>query len=110
MPRGGRRTGAGRPKGSPDKIKREKEIAASGLTPLDYMLSVLRDSKATPENRKWAAGAAAPYCHPRLSSVDHTGALNLKHEDVTPEQVREEVSTLFAEPADDASDGDKVVH
>ena len=47
MPRGGKRPGAGRKKGSPNKVTaaREAEIAASGLTPLDYMLGILRDKK-----------------------------------------------------------------
>ena len=61
--------------------KREAEIAASGLTPLEYMLKILRDEKADPKDRQWAAQAAAPYVHPRLSSVEHGGELTLKHED-----------------------------
>lgn len=71
MPRGGKRPGAGRPKGSKDgvKIEREAKIAASGLTPLDYMLSVLRDEEADPEDRKWAAQTAAPYVHPKLQHI-----------------------------------------
>lgn len=70
---GGRRLGAGRRKGSPDKEKRVAEIAASGLTPLDYALSVLRDEEAAPDDRKWAAQTAMPFCHHRLASVEHTG-------------------------------------
>ena len=49
--------------------KREAEIAASGLTPLDYMLSVLRDDNADPKDRRWAAAAAAPYVHSRLATT-----------------------------------------
>jgi hypothetical protein len=44
-------------------------IAKSGLTPLDYMLTTLRDADSTDENKRWAAQNAAPYVHPRLSSV-----------------------------------------
>jgi hypothetical protein len=40
-PKGLPKTG-GRKKGSVDKRKREAEIAASGLTPLDYMLGTVR--------------------------------------------------------------------
>src|SRR5690606_24961764 len=70
----GRKTG-GRKKGTPNKTsaKRAAEIAASGLTPLDYALSVLRDETASPEDRKWAAQTAMPFCHHRLASVEHTG-------------------------------------
>lgn len=70
----GVRTGKprGRPKGAPNKVtaKREAEIANAGLTPLAYMLSILRDTQASPEDRKWAAQQAAPYSHARLAAID----------------------------------------
>jgi len=67
----------GRQKGTPNKItaKREAEIAASGLTPLDYMLGIVRAETppgldatvaiARETLRFEAAKAAAPYRHPR---------------------------------------------
>jgi hypothetical protein len=74
--RGERR--GGRQKGTPNKM-REAEIAASGLTPLDYMLGILRGETppgldpsvaiARETLRFEAAKAAAPYCHPRLQAV-----------------------------------------
>lgn len=75
MARGGKRDGAGRKSGTPNKAsaERQKAIAASGLTPLDYMLNVLRDDDETAERRAWAASAAAPYVHPKLASVEHKG-------------------------------------
>lgn len=48
-------------------------VAASGLTPLDYMLSILRDTAQSKIRRDWAAERCAPYCHSRLASVVHTG-------------------------------------
>jgi len=42
------------------------EIAASGLTPLEFMLSVMRDEQADTATRLDAAVKAAPYVHPRL--------------------------------------------
>lgn len=73
---------AGKPKGAKRKatVEREAKIAAEGLTPLEYMLTMLRDLSATSEDRKWAAGAAAPYVHPRLSQVDASvsGSLDLR--------------------------------
>ena len=72
--RGGktRTSGQGRPKGVPNKVtlRREAEISQGGLTPLDYMLSRLRDPEASEEDRRWAAQNAAPYVHPRLSSIE----------------------------------------
>ena len=61
--------------------KRRGAAAASALSPLDYMLQVLRDPEASPAERKWAAEKAAPYLHPRLASVEHGGAVTLRHED-----------------------------
>ena len=76
---GGKRPGAGRRKGARNKVTlaREAELAASGLTPLDYMLSILRDPEASREDRKWASEKAAPYCHHRLSTTEVTGKLGI---------------------------------
>jgi hypothetical protein len=48
-------------------------IAASGETPLEYMLRIMRDEAAESTRRDDMAKAAAPYLHPRLSSIEHTG-------------------------------------
>lgn len=71
----GQRRG-GRTKGIPNKASAAKaaEVAASGLTPLDYMLSVMRDTKADVARRDDMAKASAPYVHPKLAAVEHTGA------------------------------------
>ena len=78
----GKKTGGGSRKGKPNKatLDREREIAATGLTPLDYMLTMLRNFDASAEDRKWAAQSAAPYVHPRLSQVDAnlTGTLDVR--------------------------------
>jgi len=75
MARGGKRTGSGRKVGS--ATKRTREIAdaaiADGLTPLEYMLGILRNDKAASEMRFEAAKAAAPYVHPRLQAIEHGG-------------------------------------
>lgn len=71
MPRGGKRQGSGRKKGIPNRRTQELQdkVASSGLTPLDYMLGVLRDDEQTIERRDWAAKEAAPYIHAKLASV-----------------------------------------
>jgi hypothetical protein len=76
---GGKRPGAGRKRGARNKVTlvREAELAASGLTPLAYMLSILRDPEASREDRKWASEKAAPYCHHRLSTTEVTGKLGI---------------------------------
>jgi hypothetical protein len=61
----------GRPKGAKNKRTRAvEEAVSSGLTPLGYMLGVLRDEEETNERRSWAANAAAPYVHAKLANVD----------------------------------------
>lgn len=77
--RGGKREGAGRKAGTPNRRTEERvaKIEASGLTPLDYMLSILRDEQMPTDSRFEAAKAAAPYVHAKLASVEHKGDLNV---------------------------------
>jgi hypothetical protein len=90
MARGGYRPGAGRPKGAktaPAKKAATKKAApqkrapkavpkdvldgaaAEGLTPLEYMLKVMRDDAAEKNDRMRMAVAAAPFVHPRAGEV-----------------------------------------
>ena len=70
-PKGLPKTG-GRQKGVANTRTREIADAAirEGLSPLQYMLAVLRDENADPERRDRMAAAAAPYIHPRLANVE----------------------------------------
>lgn len=72
---GGKREGAGRKPGARNRatIEQTKAVEASGLTPLEYMLSVMRDAAADEGKRLEAAKSAAPYVHSRLSSVELAG-------------------------------------
>jgi len=72
MARGGARPGAGRKPGARDKLAKEtaERVAAEGITPLDFLLSVMRDAEEEKVKRIEAAKAAAPYVHARLNSVD----------------------------------------
>lgn len=72
----------GRQRGTKNKLtlqreKRAQETAAAahdaGLTPLDYMLKILRDEEQDQSARFTAAKEAAPYIHPRLAAVEHSG-------------------------------------
>lgn len=94
--RGGRRPGAGRKKGSATKRTRAiaDRAAREGITPLEVMLKTMRalvakaerltKTKAKPEKGTASplelmveaaavAKDAAPYMHPRLSAVEHSG-------------------------------------
>ena len=94
MPRGGARENAGRKKGAPNRKTQEQvqAIKDSGMTPLEYLLSVMRaplppeiqesiessklDANTITAISSWherridAAKAAAPYVHPKLSQVE----------------------------------------
>ena len=63
----------GRQKGAVDKIKREAILAAQGITPLDYMLGIIRNEEEDKTVRLDAAKAAAPYVHARLQTTTLAG-------------------------------------
>jgi hypothetical protein len=67
---GGRKKGVG----NKATAERKREIAQSGLTPLEYLLSVLRDETVEPRVRMQAAVVAAPYVHPLLANIDVANA------------------------------------
>jgi hypothetical protein len=69
---GGARAGSGRKKGASTQKTREiaDKAASEGTTPLEFMLEVMRDTEADKAARMDMAKAAAPYIHPRLSTVD----------------------------------------
>lgn len=76
--RGGPRKGAGRPKGARTKRSAEiveKAMASGRTTPLEVMLRAMDEHYKA---EQWDAAAAiakdvAPYMHPKLQSVMHTG-------------------------------------
>lgn len=69
--RGGARKGAGRKKGQPNRrtVETQAQAAEGGLTPLEYLLDVMRNG-ADEKLRFAAANAAAPYVHAKLSSIE----------------------------------------
>ena len=106
---GGARKGAGRRAGSATKRTREiaDKAAAEGITPLEFILDVMRKEPSLElEPREYlaavtlrfeAAKAAAPYVHPRLAAVEHSGA-------VTMRTLAEELADLNAQrDAEDSS-------
>src|SRR5262245_62386634 len=70
MPHGGKRPGAGRPRGSANKYSaeiRDAAVASGEELPLEYMLRVMNDPQADPQRRDFMEKAAAAYVHPRLN-------------------------------------------
>lgn len=80
-----RKKTGGRKAGVPNKRTQEfqAKVAASGLSPLDFMLEILHSKPprganveqklAHQQQRFEAAKAAAPYVHAKLASVEHSG-------------------------------------
>ncbi len=66
----------GRKKGVKNKSTDERiqSIAASGETPLEYMLRVMRDENTTADRRDDMARAAGPYVHAKLASMEIAGS------------------------------------
>ena len=83
--RGGARKNAGRKAGSATTKTREiaDKAMEQGISPLEYMLQVMRqepadgleprDAMTAQSIRFEAAKAAAPYIHPRLAAVELSG-------------------------------------
>lgn len=78
MPNGGRRPGAGRPKGRQNDatIERKKLVeavlTAEGKTPIEVMREAMLyyDGLGKRDDAVRVAQALAPYIHPRLSNID----------------------------------------
>lgn len=70
-PKGTPKTG-GRHRGTKNKKTREQvaKVTASGLTPLEYMLQVMRNEELPRDERMDAAYKSAPYVHPRLTAIE----------------------------------------
>lgn len=97
MAMGGRRVGAGRKKGATEMRTREvsNKLAADGqIMPLEVMVRTMRalwgDAENTTdpvEQRKLQVAAcaiaekAAPFHHPRLAAIEHSGGVTIRHED-----------------------------
>ena len=104
MPRGGRREGSGRKKGSITKatVYRQEMLAraaAEGISPLEVMMTAMRDAweAGDKERAVQVAEKAAPYIHARLAAVQHSG----------DEDNPLTLAVMSSVPRDDADDDDQ---
>jgi len=94
---GGKRPGAGRPRGSRNRRTRETVAAVEqGLTPLAYLTSVYRDESLETHIRIEAAKAAAPYVHAKLSQIDVQASADLRQ--LTDQQLKRELAEVLRDP------------
>src|SRR3954452_17941735 len=103
-PKGLPKTG-GRTKGGVDKIKREAILAAQGITPLDYMLGIVRNEQEDKTVRLDAAKAAAPYIHARLQTTTLAGDPEkpLKVDSMSEREAARRLSSLMTKAVDYAA-------
>jgi hypothetical protein len=93
---GGKRPGAGRPQGRRNRRTEAqiRAVAEEGLTPLDYLLLVLRDEGAPAAERLQAARIAAPYVHPRLAMIHQVTVTERTHEAIAIEELDRRTAEL----------------
>ncbi len=72
---GGAIPGAGRKPGGANRINDEARRAAlkGGMSPLEYLLKIMRDENQDDARRLDAAKAAAPYVHAKLTAMTLSG-------------------------------------
>lgn len=99
MARGGKRENAGRKPGVPNTKTQEqvKAIEESGLTPLEYMLRVLRDEGQELGVRLDAANKAAPYVHAKLSNIEMRAEVTNRYEEMSDEELEAHVQEMIRE-------------
>ena len=112
--KGGPKTG-GRKAGTRNKrtAAQIKAVEDSGITPLDYMLSILRDEEKPESVRLQAAKDSAPYVHQRLQAIAlDTGDFKKRNADQLSDKELEEViaaARVRKESTDNPKD-DTVTH
>jgi len=81
MGHGGKRPGAGRKPGAVQirSLEDAARILGDGVTPLDYLVGVMRGTEMFDPERFEAAKAAAPYMHARLAAVEHKGEVAVRN-------------------------------
>ena len=62
-------------------MEASRRAANTGVSPLEFLLGIMRDESKPKEDRMAAAKAAMPFCHPRLSASHVTEDEKPSHED-----------------------------
>ena len=101
MAKGGRREGAGRPRGSRGRRTREAVAKAEALgpTPLEVLLELMHVARAEGERAEAVecAKAAAPYVHPKLAPTSPPTPVEFKADySVLTESELDQLETLLS--------------
>lgn len=94
---GGVRAGAGRKPGSLNRrtVELLDRALSEGLSPVEFMLNMMRDKDAKPDDRAWAAEKAAPYVHPRPAPIQRPISIDLPAID-TADAIPAAISSVLA--------------
>jgi hypothetical protein len=78
MAKGGKREGAGRKKGVPNKRNLEivERLLELGCDPIEGMALIAQDKNNTPELRGRMYAELAQYMFPKRKAIEHTGEVN----------------------------------
>jgi hypothetical protein len=95
----GRIKTGGRKTGVINKRTRQQqaEVARSGLNPVDYMLSIMRDKRQPADRRDRMAAAVAPYTNPKLAVIDSTIRAEVAVSALSEAELREKARALIRE-------------
>jgi hypothetical protein len=93
---------SGRTRGTPNKrsvaLAQASETGIlAGLTPLAFLLEIIRDPARDLRLRLDAAKAALPYCHQRLVAAEDVNRSELDDPEKSAAQHREELDKMLAE-------------
>ena len=97
----------GRQKGMPNKatVARNLALRDSGLLPLDFMISIMRDETKDLAIRMSAANSAAPYVHAKLTAVEHSGHIGTDFDRMDVNQIQawiaQRAAALLPAPRDE---------
>jgi hypothetical protein len=96
---GGKRPGAGRPKGAISKSTRAllEASKAGGEMPVEYMLRVMRDPNVWSQRRDKMALAAATYLHAQIRAQSEDGPEDGAEAEATDEAEAETTDKVEAE-------------
>ena len=103
MTAGGARPGSGRKAGSLSRQNAEviAKAMAEGLTPVEYLLGIMRNEEADEKRRDWAAEKVAPYLHARPSPLDRTVRLECLPSTSTIEGIDQALDRIISAIADE---------
>jgi hypothetical protein len=77
----------------------EQKVEVCCATPLDYMLSVMRDPTVEPARRDEMAKLALPYLHPKPTAIEHKDGGLIEISDMSKTDIARRIGFMLAQVA-----------